>query len=942
MSLGREFKTCFVSLILLISLLSVFVTIPENVRAEFTEGTNIYFHDFLLIGEMDQNIPTEENGSAWPPSISNTEEWLMWLTLWLEYKELMDETEEFDFYGFHPFKITEFYMYDGEENLEIKGDVVFNLYFSSTLLTKISNDEVNVSIYHEDFSESTTNEYNTTTKIRSTLSGGKTQLTTVIIEDVDFELSSEDLLTFSVEIIPSEKFIREIIENLNQTINQTMIEEIMGLVEPLVDLLTNQSLIPELSEIGLLIKDILNQSGDFLGENLSIIADLVNAVVSSSFIYDSVQYPSSVTLPVEMPGNEDNKEDENVKKYYLHSGNEMNEEKPLSTEPSEFSLSTSSKWDGPNLETSKILKEAVASLYIEHQNILRLVNILKGKIQVTAKLLYKNNEIASSQKELDWTIFLDILPVPELMIFTFDDLGDHEIEHGESLSLEVSANVGGESIGRYAKLLYDSGDYPSSLTVKFDETDHIEVTAAQPSSQEVALGGSVIYTLDITSDFEENEVSIAPAGFSSIENQKWDIDLPGSFNISAGGQKTVNVTVTSTGTEDDLDDYDSTLNVTFVVTGDTGKAMFEAEVEISKDVVEYDIVVIVPPGQKVKHGETGTYHFKIKNNNTGFLPDSYTVEVSSENGWNLSYDQDVEELAFEEEAEINVTISVPKDTDVPSDVLTFTVTSDQNEDTSVTIKVTTAVIGPNILEMLYGFFESSAENFGLDEVFGSSYLAAVVLASIIFIVIFLIIIILVYFLTIKYVNFVCLGRIKEISPDEEARFEITIQNPFKTKLSYEIHAQNSFSSTGWEVSLDVESIMLEPRQSKKVILTVKPTDYVKPDDWAEVKVVAKVLEKHKSAKISTVTTIKDAKAELRIYGVFHWPRVFKKGDIVTTSFKLENKGNAAASDVSVVLYVNGEEKNKVEDITIPRSGYADIEMPWIAVKGKNEVDIVVK
>ena len=83
------------------------------------------------------------------------------------------------------------------------------------------------------------------------------------------------------------------------------------------------------------------------------------------------------------------------------------------------------------------------------------------------------------------------------------------------------------------------------------------------------------------------------------------------------------------------------------------------------------------------------------------------------------------------------------------------------------------------------------------------------------------------------------------------------------------------------------------------------------------------------------------KPKLKVIGVIHWPKVFKKGDRVVTSFRLENKAKVAANKVSVILYVNGEEKNKVEDITIPSGGYADIEMPWIAVKGKNEVNIVV-
>ena len=94
--------------------------------------------------------------------------------------------------------------------------------------------------------------------------------------------------------------------------------------------------------------------------------------------------------------------------------------------------------------------------------------------------------------------------------------------------------------------------------------------------------------------------------------------------------------------------------------------------------------------------------------------------------------------------------------------------------------------------------------------------------------------------------------------------------------------------------------------------------------------------------MATMTMIKGAKAELSFGSVFHWPKTFKEGDRVTSSFKLENKGNASASNVSVVLYVNNEEKNKVEDITIPAGGYADIKIPWIAVKGKNEIEIVVR
>jgi uncharacterized membrane protein len=194
----------------------------------------------------------------------------------------------------------------------------------------------------------------------------------------------------------------------------------------------------------------------------------------------------------------------------------------------------------------------------------------------------------------------------------------------------------------------------------------------------------------------------------------------------------------------------------------------------------------------------------------------------------------------------------------------------------------------------------------------------------------------------KFIEIICLDRIKDINPDEEAIFEITIKNPYKKVLNYKVHVEMMPESKGWDISLDKESIMVEPKQSKNVLLKVNPTDYVKLNDWIEVRLIANIVEKNKSSEISTITTIKGGKPKIIITGVLHWPRVFYKGDKVDTSFRLFNNGNASASNIKVFLYINGKEKNKVEDITIPRGGYAKIEIPWIAVKGKNKVDIVVK
>ncbi|MEA3458642.1 MAG: CARDB domain-containing protein, partial [Candidatus Thermoplasmatota archaeon] len=218
----------------------------------------------------------------------------------------------------------------------------------------------------------------------------------------------------------------------------------------------------------------------------------------------------------------------------------------------------------------------------------------------------------------------------------------------------------------------------------------------------------------------------------------------------------------------------------------------------------------------------------------------------------------------------------------------------------------------------------------------------VVFATILIIVVFLILIIVVFILTTKSADIICFERIKEISPEENARFEITVKNPTKKTQSYELSLKENLESSKWDASLDLKRARLEPGQSRTVVLIVRPTDLIKTDDWAEIGIVVKTEGMRKTEEMTAMTLIKDSKAELSIGGVTHWPRSFKRGDRVTTSFKVKNKGNASASGIDVILYINDKEKNKVDDVIIPAGGYAGIRMPWIVGKNKNEINIVVR
>ena len=51
MSLSRKLRTCIISFILLLSSISFLIIIPENVRAESSGSTTLYFHDIEIEDE---------------------------------------------------------------------------------------------------------------------------------------------------------------------------------------------------------------------------------------------------------------------------------------------------------------------------------------------------------------------------------------------------------------------------------------------------------------------------------------------------------------------------------------------------------------------------------------------------------------------------------------------------------------------------------------------------------------------------------------------------------------------------------------------------------------------------------------------------------------------------------------------------------------------------
>jgi hypothetical protein len=382
-----------------------------------------------------------------------------------------------------------------------------------------------------------------------------------------------------------------------------------------------------------------------------------------------------------------------------------------------------------------------------------------------------------------------------------------------------------------------------------------------------------------------------------------------------------------------------------VISGKTGIVRQSAFAEVSKDAIHYSVEILdYSKSITIKKGENHNFYFIIKNNNTGADNDidNYTVAATSKNQWPVIARELIIKIprggtSAAEAALVN--IEVPKNTTLDSDVITVTVTSVTDPEASASITVTVHVQPPGILESIYESFSSWAKSLGLSEIFGDN--AAAALAGLLMIIILFIIIILAFVLTLKDVRIICTDRIKEIEPDQHALFELTLKNPTKKPQSYEVTTQQTAPFSQWVITAEPAAIQVEGRQSKPVQIIATPAETITPKDWTEITVRVHKTGKKKTDHIELMAMIKEGNTLLQIGNVTHWPAEFNPGDRVVTSFSISNKGTISARNITVFLYINGKQKNKI-NATIPAGAVADVQMPWIAVKGKNKVRIRLK
>ena len=285
--------------------ISVWKIFDRTIEKVKTKKIKFYFKDILDENNYNSSFPwvtpvslkhpTKIVDSKYPPSLFRINQLYSWFFIYISKLDLDEDIPE-EFKSFeillpHPSRIVESFKYDGDRDLEIKGDVVFNLYFSSTIPSKFQNrDRLKIGLYS--FDEKSLVPLpreikNKTVEIKPDLLG-KISRQEIRLKDIDYTLHPETYLLFQVEIIPSNKTIMEIMDKIDiDKISDHLRETVNQWEDSRFSILRNISL-------------LINYTLNFMDEwdiSKEDIIELTNIFRSTSIVYDSITHPSSVTVP---------------------------------------------------------------------------------------------------------------------------------------------------------------------------------------------------------------------------------------------------------------------------------------------------------------------------------------------------------------------------------------------------------------------------------------------------------------------------------------------------------------------------------------------------------------------------------------------------------------------------------------------------------------------
>lgn len=647
--------------------------------------------------------------------------------------------------------------------------------------------------------------------------------------------------------------------------------------------------------------------------------------IDFNIVYGGQSTPASVTINdvVTTSLGQDQSESHT---YWLHKNNVMNTTEPTAVISEKASLSnTNHTWYSSPLNKDILLNgDVVTHAYITLSQ-KGLIFKRDQTVDVMVSLLDvdpNNGEttIASTTKTVSST------DGTEEITFTFS-VSEEEVAKNHQFALKITGGAAQNTFD----LHYDSTNHPSYTEITYTEKKspiRLDFDHGPPAMKP---GGGTTHAITIYNQGETNDT----VTLSSDPSLGWITSLENTtlFIPATAGNNT-----NSTLLHVNAPNYADNGTITLTAVGATGETTATMNVTSSPSAYVYNATVYKPKGKNARPEETITYTFSIKN--TGDTQDTYALDVSSEHDWNTSIsDANITLANGVTSDDITVSVEIPGNVSVGTkDILSFSITSHTTNQTEV-VSVTTTIAAAGVLEILYDAFMYIAEVTGLEQVAGS--MAPYVLLLILVSIIAAVVLIVVWQMRRRYVDLVCLNRSKEIVPGGSVVYTVGIANPSAQTLSYTLSAD--FPSGLWTVNMKDDQLVLEPGEMKEVEVDVEASDKLLVGDTAEIAVDAQVDGKPAhSERLLLMVCVKPRKADLAVTDVSHRPARFNSGDRVVTSFKVENQGDAPAEKVSIILYANGREMNRVDDVTIPEDSYASVEFPWIALYGENKIHITVR
>ena len=239
----------------------------------------------------------------------------------------------------NPMRIVGAYENNANESIEIDENVIYNLYFDTTRRLPWNYDNAEIGLY------SMTSFLgfplpklikNTTIQIKHKIIS---DLHEVTLDNISYVLKPGESLLFSIKLIPSEKPLTKLF-----TRDGIFIQGLKTVVNNFIDRRANNTNKPQLQELAILVQEV-----KLLAEDLNIskedIGIVLDAILFTSFLYDSVSHPSSVSVLFTIPS-----ENENTKVYYLHQGSIMDTFQPDNSTSSNVALTTEPAiWNGQTL-----------------------------------------------------------------------------------------------------------------------------------------------------------------------------------------------------------------------------------------------------------------------------------------------------------------------------------------------------------------------------------------------------------------------------------------------------------------------------------------------------------------------------------------------------------------------------------------------------------------